>query len=70
MRSCREITRLMSESQERTLSFSEWLELRMHTLICKGCRNYGRSLQSIRSAMQEFARGGLESNGSGEKKDD
>ncbi len=60
MLSCRETTRLLSESQDRPLSLKEKMELRFHTVICKGCRNFGKSLTAIRSAMQSFVAGDFE----------
>lgn len=60
MLSCRESTRLLSESQDRPLTLTEKLELRFHTVICKGCRNFGKSLTAIRSAMQSYAAGDFE----------
>lgn len=45
MLSCKEATRLMSDSQDRRLALSERVTLRLHTLICSGCQR----------ARQQFA---------------
>jgi len=55
MMNCREATRLMSEAQDRKLTLTENAELKFHTLICNGCRNFGNQMGSLRSFMQEFA---------------
>jgi len=41
MLTCKEITHLLSESQDRKLSISEKVQLEMHLAMCKGCRNFG-----------------------------
>lgn len=56
MMNCREATRLMSEGQDRKLTLTETAELRIHTLICSGCRNFDRQLLSLRELMRGYAR--------------
>ncbi|UXD85950.1 zf-HC2 domain-containing protein [Thalassolituus hydrocarboniclasticus] len=48
MMNCQQATRLMSEAQERPLSFKEQAELKVHTLICSGCRQFGEQMQLLR----------------------
>lgn len=55
MLSCEEVSRLLSEAQERELSLKEKAALRMHTMMCKPCRNLERQLNFLRSALQHFA---------------
>lgn len=62
MLSCHQATRLASESQERTLSFKERMALKIHTMICDGCRNFQNNAINLRKAMQGFANGDYESN--------
>lgn len=57
MKSCDEITHLVSEGQERSLTLKEKLELRVHVLYCSGCRNFEKNIHFIRSAMKGFAAG-------------
>jgi hypothetical protein len=57
MLSCHEVTRLLSESRERPLSLRERFALRVHTLMCAGCRNFARHMNLIGEAMKRFARG-------------
>ena len=56
MMNCQEATRLLSEAQERKLSLGEKVELKFHTLMCKGCRNVGEQVSSISDLMKHYAR--------------
>ncbi len=55
MLKCDQITRLVSESKERALSVSERMALRMHVMMCSGCRNFERQMEVIRVAMRKFS---------------
>lgn len=57
MLNCREVTRLVSESQERSLSVTEKISLNLHLMMCDGCRNFSRQLPFLRKAMRSFAEG-------------
>lgn len=57
MLNCQDITRLISESQERSLSVKEKMALKMHVMMCSGCRNFGRQMFTIRNAARAYARG-------------
>ena len=61
MPSCREATRLISESQDRPLRLTEKVSLRIHILRCAGCRNFEKSVEMLRVAMQNFAGGEFDS---------
>ena len=54
MRSCKDISVLLSQSQERKLGVAEQLALRLHLLICDGCRNFRRQLAFIRAAARRY----------------
>lgn len=54
MRSCKEISVLLSQAQERQLGFAEQWSLRLHLLICDGCRNFRRQLAFIRTAARRY----------------
>jgi len=58
MLSCHKATQLFSESQERPLTAREKVALNLHTLICAGCRNFGRHMDVLRLAARTYARGG------------
>jgi hypothetical protein len=57
MLSCRESTRLMSEARERALTWGERVGLRLHLLMCVGCRNFGKHLHFLRDAAQVYVPG-------------
>ncbi|WP_237065733.1 zf-HC2 domain-containing protein [Microbulbifer guangxiensis] len=56
MKNCREITRLLSEAQERELSLSERMGLRMHLAMCRGCRNFAEQMATLRKICRAYAR--------------
>jgi hypothetical protein len=55
MLSCKEVTRLVSERQDRSLGFGERVALRLHFAICRGCRNAEQQLEFLRRAMARLA---------------
>lgn len=54
MLTCKEITHLLSESQDRKLSISEKVQLEMHLAMCKGCRNFKEQMQFLRDACRKY----------------
>jgi len=57
MTNCKEATRLMSEGYERALSIRERVALRVHTMMCLGCTNYGKHLIFLRKAAVRLREG-------------
>lgn len=57
MLNCKHATHLMSEAQDRKLPLGERLPLRLHLLMCGGCRNYGKQLDFLRAVTQELKAG-------------
>ena len=55
MLSCKEITHLVSQSQDRKLGLSERIGLYIHLKICDGCRNFNAQLAFIRRAARQLA---------------
>jgi putative zinc finger protein len=51
MLSCKEATRLASQGLDRELAFGERIALRVHLVICAGCRNVDRQLSFLRRAV-------------------
>lgn len=49
--SCREASRLISESLDRKLTRRERWSLRLHTVLCGACRRFARQSQWIRDAL-------------------
>lgn len=52
--SCKRATELLSEEQDRDLSFQEWTALQAHLVICKGCRAVSGHLKLLRRALREL----------------
>lgn len=59
MRSCRDVSQLLSESLERPLGFSERWSLRLHLMICRNCENFSRQLKLLRTLSSTFVKGEL-----------
>lgn len=55
MPSCKEVSRLVSEGLDRDLSFGERVALRVHLLMCKGCRNFEAQMMVLRDAMRDLS---------------
>jgi hypothetical protein len=51
---CKEVHRLTSEGLDRDLSVGERAQMRMHLLVCAGCRNFAGQMQLIRRAMRQL----------------
>lgn len=60
MISCKEVTRLMSEGFERTLTLHERFTLKVHTMMCLGCTNYGKHMVFLRKATRRRREGGAD----------
>ncbi len=52
--SCKELTELVSQGEDRPLRWSERLQVRLQLLICDGCRQFTRHVAFMRAAMQRF----------------
>jgi hypothetical protein len=52
--SCKKATQLMSEEQDRDLSFTEWSALQAHLVICSGCRAVSGQLKALRRALRQY----------------
>ena len=50
--SCKRATELMSEEQDRDLTFGEWTALHAHPAICRGCRAASAQFKALRRALQ------------------
>lgn len=57
MMNCQQATRLLSEAKDRPLQVKEKMALRMHLMICTGCRNFDKQVSFIREATRAFAKG-------------
>ena len=62
MLSCKEVTHLLSEAQDRKITLSERVNLEMHLAICKGCSNFKNQMTFLRQACQSYLKNREESN--------
>lgn len=57
MMNCQQATKLISESQERALSLPEKMSLKMHVMMCSGCKNFSLQVPFLSQAMKAYAKG-------------
>ena len=57
MRSCKEVSLLVSKQCDTRLTWLERLAVRVHLLYCRGCARLGDQLQFLRTASRRFATG-------------
>ncbi len=57
MMNCQQATRLMSDAQERKLSLKDRTALKMHVMMCSGCRNFGQQMDTLRDIAHAYAKG-------------
>jgi len=50
---CREASRLQSEALDHSLPRGQRFGLRLHLLLCKWCRRYGKQIRFLRQAVHE-----------------
>jgi len=55
MLSCKDVTRLISESMDRSLPLRKRIGVQVHLLICKFCSRYERQLILIRETVRRLA---------------
>lgn len=57
MMNCQQATKLISESQERSLSLPEKMSLKVHVMMCSGCKNFSLQVPFLSKAMKAYAKG-------------
>ena len=50
---CRQVSRLQSDVLDQPLSLPKRFGLRLHLLVCKWCRRYGKQILFLREAVHE-----------------
>jgi hypothetical protein len=53
---CKEAARLQSRALDHPLTRSQKIGLRVHLMLCKWCRRYGKQIAWLRAASRQFAR--------------
>lgn len=52
--SCKEASHLVSQMQDRSLTASERMKLKLHLAACKACSAFERQLRLMREAMRRY----------------
>lgn len=55
MLSCKDVTKLLSESMDHSLPLGKRIGVRLHLIICKWCARYERQLLLIRETAMRLA---------------
>lgn len=50
---CREVSKLVSESMERSLPFGTRVQVRMHLMLCRFCSGFARQIRLFRRAARQ-----------------
>ena len=53
---CKQATQLMSQELDRQLNWRERLALRVHVLMCGGCRNFRKQMSFLRDAARHWGK--------------
>ena len=56
MLSCKEVSRLVSESMDRGLPFWQRCSMRLHLLMCSFCSRFRRQILFLRGAAHSFGK--------------
>ena len=54
MLDCRQATALMSQRMDRKLGLAERMGLKLHLMMCGGCRNFGRQMNFLRESLRRL----------------
>lgn len=57
MMNCQQATRLLSDAQELKLSLKGRAALKMHVMMCSGCRNFAQQMGDLRDIARAYAKG-------------
>jgi hypothetical protein len=52
MLSCKDASKIISQSLDRKLTMGERFNLKLHLLICKYCKYFSQQLQTLRVAVK------------------
>lgn len=55
MLSCKEVTHLLSEAQDRKLMPGERFRVWMHLAMCRGCSNFRKQMDFLRLACRRHS---------------
>jgi hypothetical protein len=52
--SCKDVSELLSQAQDRPLTLREKFALHVHLPLCQACRNFREHLAVIRAAVRRY----------------
>ncbi|WP_386687007.1 MULTISPECIES: zf-HC2 domain-containing protein [unclassified Lonepinella] len=52
---CLQITKLISDAQERELNFNEKIGVKTHVILCTHCRAFQLQCKQLHQLMKQFA---------------
>lgn len=53
---CKDVSRMISDSQDLTLPAAERARMRLHFVVCETCRNVNEQFSFLRRAMRQIDR--------------
>ncbi len=56
MLDCKHNTELLSQALDRPVTLREKIAMRLHLMMCRGCRNFEKQLAFMRKAARELPR--------------
>ena len=51
---CHQVTRMISESHERSLDIQEKVGIKVHLVMCPHCRRFQRNCKTLSMMMKKF----------------
>ena len=54
MMACKQASKLLSQSLDRPLSWSELMQLKLHLMMCGACSRFKKQLNLLRAALQNI----------------
>ncbi|KVV39294.1 hypothetical protein WT27_14655 [Burkholderia territorii] len=64
---CKDVTRLLSDALDRTLTLHERMQVHVHLPTCSGCRAYRGQIALLREAAHVAAGREIDNEGGGER---
>ncbi len=54
MLNCKQATAVMSQGMDKKLGLLQKANLRLHLIMCEGCRNFSKQMQFLRESLRKF----------------
>jgi hypothetical protein len=54
MLNCKQAAALMSQGMDKELGMMQKLSLRLHLMMCRGCRNFRKQMEFLRQGCRKF----------------